>query len=191
MPFAAGSADGPAYYSYNVGPVHVLALNSFGTYNSGSPQYTFALADLAAVDRAKTPWVIVSLHAPWYNSNTQHQTDGLLMRETFESAFVSAGVAAVVAGHVHAYERTVPVAGGSPSPKGIVHLNVGDAGSPEGLYTKWTSPQPTWSAYRDAEYGHGEITFLNATHAAWAWVRNIDNEPVAADSAVIVNPWRT
>ena len=30
MPFPAGSADGPQYYSYETGPLHVVVLNAFG-----------------------------------------------------------------------------------------------------------------------------------------------------------------
>ncbi len=69
-----------------------------------------------------------------------------------------------------------------------MYITIGDGGNREGLYTKWISPQPKWSAFRDAEYGHGEMTILNATHAVWAWIRNADSEPTATDSAWIINP---
>lgn len=42
-------------------------------YSRSSAQYAWLLRDLAAVDRARTPWLIVSFHAPWYNSNYAHQ----------------------------------------------------------------------------------------------------------------------
>ena len=64
-----GSPDGPLYYSYEVGPAHVIVLASFFTFTQGSPQYAFLQKDLAAIDRSKTPWVITLIHAPWYNSN--------------------------------------------------------------------------------------------------------------------------
>ena len=70
---AGGRADGPLYYSYEVGPAHVIVLASFFVYSEGSAQYTWLQADLAKVDRAKTPWLLVLIHAPWYNSNANHQ----------------------------------------------------------------------------------------------------------------------
>ena len=55
------------YYSYEVGPAHVIALASFypGGFGAGSPLTQWLAGDLASIDRAKTPWVFVSLHAPW------------------------------------------------------------------------------------------------------------------------------
>ena len=68
--------------------------------------------------------------------------------------------------------------------QGMVHLNIGDAGA--GLYTSWKAT-PAWSAFHSAQFGHGEIKFVNATHAQWTWHRNADNEKVVADSAWVVN----
>ena len=48
-------------------------------------------------------------------------------------------------------------------------------------------PQPAWSLYRDAEYGSGELTVVNNTHAQWAWHRNADPVPVITDRAWIRN----
>ncbi len=54
--------------------------------------------DLAAVDRSRTPWLIVGLHAPWYNSNTAHQGEGEGMRHSMEALLYSYGVDLVFAG---------------------------------------------------------------------------------------------
>lgn len=64
-------------------------------------------ADLAKVDRKRTPWLIVLLHAPWYNSNWAHQGEGDSMMASMEPLLYSAHVDMVIAGHVHAYERVV------------------------------------------------------------------------------------
>ena len=64
-------------------------------------------ADLAKVDRQKTPWLIAAVHAPWYNSNTAHQGSGEGMREAMEDMLLEAKVDVLFAGHVHAYERFV------------------------------------------------------------------------------------
>jgi hypothetical protein len=34
-------------------------------FTAGSDQYQWLAADLAQVDRAVTPWLVVCLHAPW------------------------------------------------------------------------------------------------------------------------------
>ena len=52
-----GDINSAHWYSSNVGPVHFLSLNSLMPYQPGTPQYAFIQADLAAVNRAVTPWV--------------------------------------------------------------------------------------------------------------------------------------
>jgi hypothetical protein len=63
--------------------------------------------DLAKLDRAKTPWLIGVLHAPWYNSNDAHQGEGDDMLHAMEDILFQAKVDIIFAGHVHAYERSV------------------------------------------------------------------------------------
>lgn len=72
-----------------------------------TPQYAWLEKELPKVNRAETPWLIVLLHSPWYNSNGYHYMEGESMRVAFESWFVQHKVDLVVAGHVHSYERTV------------------------------------------------------------------------------------
>jgi acid phosphatase type 7 len=64
-------------------------------------------ADLAKVDRKRTPWLIVLLHVPWYNSNWAHQGEGDSMMSSMEPLLYAAHVDMIIAGHVHAYERAV------------------------------------------------------------------------------------
>lgn len=189
MPYPAGSKDDCFYFSYEVGPTHVISVSSFYPlgFGANSPLTVWLLNDLKTVDRTKTPWVIVSLHAPWYNSNTEHQGDGEPMRVGLEAMMISAGVNAIFCGHVHAYERSAPVNNKQvvPAGQGIVHFNVGDAGAD--LYTSWLSPIPAWSAYHSATFGHGEFQIANATHAQFTWHRNQDDEPVVTDSYWVIN----
>jgi S-(hydroxymethyl)glutathione dehydrogenase/alcohol dehydrogenase len=53
-------------------------------------------ADLAAIDRSKTPWVFVSLHAPWFNSNDAHQGDGEGMRQALEACHRGWGTSIII-----------------------------------------------------------------------------------------------
>ena len=165
MPVPKGSADGVEFFSYNAGPVHVVTLASFyaGGFGAGSPMTVWLDADLTAVNRSFTPWVVVVLHAPWYNSNTAHTNDGQTMRRAYEATFIQHGVNAVFSGHVHAYERSHPVDNLAvvPAGQGIIHVTVGDGGA--GLYKSWLA-EPAWSAYRSATFGHAEVNFMNKTH---------------------------
>jgi hypothetical protein len=61
------------WYSFETSGVHFISLSSYSDFDSSSDQYAWLQQDLASVDRSVTPWVIVQLHAPWYNSNTAHQ----------------------------------------------------------------------------------------------------------------------
>jgi hypothetical protein len=47
-----------SYYSFNTGAVHFLVLDSETPAGPGTPQRAFVEADLAAVDRSKTPWIV-------------------------------------------------------------------------------------------------------------------------------------
>jgi hypothetical protein len=178
------TSDGPLYYSYEVAGAHVIILASFFVFSENSAQYNWLVADLKNVDRSRTPWLIVLLHAPWYTSNTHHPTDGQLMMQTLEPLLHAAHTNVVFAGHVHAYERNVAVFNSQADPTGAVHITIGDGGNREGLYDSWVA-QPAYSAFRAAFYGHGELTLVNDTHARFAWLRNDDGERVEADSAWI------
>lgn len=54
--------------------------------------------DLAAVDRSRTPWLVVGMHAPWYNSNMAHQLEVEDMRLVMEPLLFSYGVDLIFAG---------------------------------------------------------------------------------------------
>lgn len=72
-----------------------------------TPQYTWLEQELPKVHRSETPWLIVLLHSPWYNSNNYHYMEGESMRVMFEPWFVQHKVDLVFSGHVHSYERSV------------------------------------------------------------------------------------
>ena len=186
---AGGRADGAMYFSYEAGPAHFISMCSFidGGFGPDQPISKWLAADLASVDRTRTPWLFVLVHAPPYNSNTEHQGDGEPLRAAYEAQFTAAKVSAGFAGHVHAYERSHPVVNNGkvmPDGQGTVWLNIGDAGA--ALYTSWL-PTPSWSAVHSAVFGHGQLQIVNSSAALWTWHRNQDNEKIVADSTTIVN----
>jgi 3',5'-cyclic AMP phosphodiesterase CpdA len=104
MPYinAGGPAAAPSlFYSYNVGPAHVVMLCTYCDYNASSPQFAWLQEDLATVDRAVTPWVFVAMHAPWYNSNYAHQGEAEPLRLVWEDTLNQYNVDMVFTGHVH------------------------------------------------------------------------------------------
>ena len=66
---------GNAFYSFDYSIVHVVMLNSYTNTSVGSSQYEWLKADLAKVDRSRTPWIIAAFHCPWYNSNDDHRDE--------------------------------------------------------------------------------------------------------------------
>ncbi|KAF6162115.1 hypothetical protein GIB67_008244 [Kingdonia uniflora] len=184
MPFEESGSDSNLYYSFEVSGVHVLMLGSYTDFGNGSDQYKWLEADLAKVDRNKTPWLIALVHAPWYNTNFAHQgeDESVEMRKAMEGLLYSARVDIVFAGHVHAYERFTRVYDGKPNACGSVHITIGDGGNREGLASKYIDPKAEISVFREASFGHGQLVVVNASDAFWTWHRNDDDEPVVADS---------
>jgi acid phosphatase type 7 len=168
-----------------VAGAHILMLGSYVEYGSSSEQYEWLVRDLARVDRSRTPWLIAVLHAPWYSSNLHHYGEGDDMMASMEDLLYENGLDLLLAGHVHAYERSVPVLRGRPHRCGATHIVVGDGGNREGLDTSYVHPAPAWSAMKEASYGMGLLQLLNATHAVWEWHRNSDGTFEAGDRIVL------
>ena len=80
-----------------------------GSYkeNKAYEQWNWFQKDLASVDRSKTPWVFVMSHRPLYSSAiSSYQAN---MRAAWEDLMLQYGVDAYFAGHIHWYERMLPL----------------------------------------------------------------------------------
>eukprot|EP00667_Euglena_gracilis_P011568 EG_transcript_11834 len=172
-----GGGANRLFYSCNYGSVHLVMLNSYMAFNPGSPQHEFLAKDLAAVDRAVTPWLLVCFHAPWYHSNKHHvdEPEEAGMQAAMEELLYRHEVDLVFSGHVHNYERTHPVYRNGTAPGAPTYLTVGDGGNREGPALGWRA-QPEWSAFRlDQEedplriFGHGRVEVHNGTHLHFKW----------------------
>jgi hypothetical protein len=111
-----GVASGTeAYYSYDIGDVHFLSLDSYGkengnttsVYDTLGAQALWVKNDLATNTKK---WVVVYFHHPPY-TKTSHDSDtesGDLgaMRENFIRILERYGVDLVMSGHSHGYERS-------------------------------------------------------------------------------------
>lgn len=125
LPTAAEAGGVPsgteAYYSFDWGNVHVLALDSQDTSRTapanpttnvcppgeGGAMYQWACADLAATT---ADFVIAIWHHPPYSKGS-HDSDSdaqlTQMRERFLPVMEAYGVDLVLTGHSHSYERSV------------------------------------------------------------------------------------
>ena len=123
-----GVASGTeAFYSYDIGDVHFLALDSYGTETGGTKLYdttgvqvTWIKADLAATTKK---WVIAYWHHPPYTKGSHDsdtETDLRDIRENFIRILERNGVDMILCGHSHDYERSYLL-------KGYYKTNPGDA----------------------------------------------------------------
>jgi hypothetical protein len=134
--------------------------------------------DFASVDRSVTPFIVVMGHCPYYSTNSHHYMEWqtLDQQSYFEPLFMENSVNLVLAGHVHAYQRSYPVYNGDVVEDGPVYIVVGDGGNREGHAKVYEKPDPAWSAYKnDTSFGHGTITIYNDTHMQWKWYVNGDS----------------
>ncbi|KAL6519227.1 hypothetical protein OROGR_018547 [Orobanche gracilis] len=198
VPFKASNSTSPLWYSIKRASAHIIVLSSYSAYGKYTPQYKWIEKELPKVNRSETPWLIVLVHSPWYNSYNYHFMEGETMRVMFEPWFVKYKVDVVFAGHVHAYERSERVSNiaynvvnGICTPvrdqSAPVYITIGDGGNLEGLATSMTEPQPKYSAFREASFGHGTFEIKNRTHAYYSWHRNQDGFAVKSDSVWFFN----
>ncbi|CAN6459587.1 unnamed protein product [Victoria cruziana] len=199
-PYKASKSSSSLWYAVRRASAHVIVLSSYSPFVKYTPQWQWLKGELKNVDREKTPWLIVLMHAPLYNSNDAHYMEGESMRAVFEKWFVEYKVDLVFAGHVHAYERSYRVSNINynitsgqrypvPNKSAPVYITVGDGGNQEGLAGKFLYPQPDYSAFREASYGHSTLEIKNRTHAYYHWNRNDDGKPSATDSVVFYNQY--
>ena len=167
------------YYAYSHRNVRFVSISTEHDLSPGSAQYTWLEAELAAADtpsaRAKRPWVLLFGHKPPVCS---HQVVcgeaavplGLLARHHVDLALW---------GHLHAYERTLPMVnktlaatGGSyHNAQGTPHVVIGMAG--DGFCCGgWSSASPPWSAFREDSFGYARVHVASDEELRLEYVRN-------------------
>jgi len=140
-------------------------------------------ADLARADspaeRAVRPWVFVSGHRPIYSltcmdSSQKPSGECKSLQTAIEGLLYKYHVDIFFTGHVHSYQRTVPVYQGVPTPGSPIHIVHGAAGNVEGHES--LSANAAWlAAKEDQNFGYGRLTVYNATTLHWAVYRDSDN----------------
>lgn len=162
---------GNAYYSFAYGPTKHIVVSAYSSMEPDSTQYQWLVQELQNVDRQVLPWILVTLHVPLYNTYDAHHRDMqvLAAQEHLEPLLVQYQVNMVFTGHIHAYQRTHPVAFGELAKKGPIHVTVGSSGRQCCLTAE--APDQPWLAKRNgSHYGFGQLTVYNHTHAQWEWI---------------------
>lgn len=168
------------WYSWNYGPVHFVAFDQDQPWGVGSAQYSFIAADLAAVDRTVTPWVIAYNHFPLLCSNFFWcLPDATKFREVYDPLFNAPAtkVDVHIAGHVHAAEVLYPNLNGTVVATNFTdmattfHVMAGFPGDIEVCCNDWLKPAPAYSFWRDDDvasdggfFGFSQFTVANDTH---------------------------
>jgi hypothetical protein len=121
LPDNGSTAGIEEWFAITYGPIRFVVLNdtvSSSSMITGS-QKTFLEATLKSVDRARTPFVVALHHQPPYTTSSGHSsaTD---LRAAWAPLYDKYHVNAVLNGHVHSYESTKPLKGGTASSVGQV-----------------------------------------------------------------------
>ena len=92
-------------YSFDYGNVHIAVLDSNPYTAPLDPQLLpWLINDLKS---SKADWKLVSFHHPGFNSNSAHNDDQLM--RLLSPILEELNVDLVLSGHVHNYQRTVPL----------------------------------------------------------------------------------
>eukprot|EP00049_Salpingoeca_infusionum_P001979 m.52550 g.52550 ORF g.52550 m.52550 type:complete len:561 (-) comp11312_c0_seq1:138-1820(-) len=164
MPVSGSQANG--WYSFEVGPVHFVMMDTEMDCGPTSAQYKFFEADLAAVNRTNTPWIVFSGHRPMYSVHgTTSWTNTNLQQ--FEELLFKNQVDLCLWGHVHNAMVTCPLLNGTcirAATEGAydapIHAVIGNGG-------QTLDPAPTpkqynkWTTYAASEFG---FSFFNANN---------------------------
>jgi acid phosphatase type 7 len=156
---AAVGSPGAAWYSYDLGEWHLIALDSELPVAPGSAQEQWLRADLAAHPARCT---LAYWHRPRFSS-AQHGND--VRMESLWQALFDAGADVVLAGHDHVYERFAPQRpdGTADAARGIRQLTIGTGG--RDLYV-FRTPKPNSEVRYNQTHG---VLKLTLERGGYAW----------------------
>jgi len=180
------------YYSFNYGNIHFIALDTEARADVAlltKQQILWLTADLAAVDRKVTPWVVVCGHRPFYCSNPGVDCGimATVLKDAAEEILNHYKVDLVLTAHKHNYERFWPSKpGGIPvktytNPNAPIYIVNGAGGNREGkgragnLLNNSVTFLPT--------FGYGIITSHNSSVLEWNFYDSEDG--VSLDGFVL------
>jgi hypothetical protein len=164
---AAGDPSG-GYYSFDIGPWHLISLNSnceyIGGCKEGSPQERWLRADLVA--HAGAQCTLAFWHHPPFASSVTPV--GVPRTQALLQDLYDGGVDLLLTGHQHNYERFAPETpqGAADPMRGVREFVVGTGG--EDL-RPFGTPIPNSEVRRDDTFGVLELTLLPAGYS-WQFI---------------------
>lgn len=136
-----GVASGTeAYYSYDIGKVHFVVLNSYDLPRA--PTGAMAQWLQADLEQASAEWLIAFWHHPPYTKGSHDsdtEVDLIEMRTHILPILESAGVDMTLTGHSHIYERSMLIDGAYVTPTtthGVVFDDGDGRPDGDGIYLK-------------------------------------------------------
>ncbi|WP_124636650.1 metallophosphoesterase [Taibaiella sp. KBW10] len=177
-----------SYYSFDVGNVHFLSLDSYGKedsatlmYDTTGAQVQWIKADLAA--NTNKGWVVAYWHHPPYtmgSHNSDSEGDLVNIRQNFIRILERMGVDMILCGHSHDYERSKLMQGHYGS-EATFNPSVHNISQSSGLYDgsanscpyiKDSVTQPTGTVYvvsgSAGQLGGTQASFPHAALSAYA-----------------------
>lgn len=161
------------WYSTDYGMFRFCIADSEHDWREGSEQYRFIENCLATVDRHKQPWLIFAAHRVLgYSSDSYYGSEGSfeepMGRQNLQKLWQKYRVDIAFYGHVHNYERTCPIYQNqcvnseknhySGIVNGTIHVVAGGGGAHLSTFSQLT---PSWSLYRDYDWGFVKLTAFN------------------------------
>ncbi|XP_022867902.1 probable inactive purple acid phosphatase 27 isoform X2 [Olea europaea var. sylvestris] len=177
-----------ARYSTDYGMFHFCIADTEHDWREGSEQYKFIEGCLASADRRKQPWLIFAAHRVLgYSSNKWYGLEGSfeepMGRESLQKLWQKYKVDIAFFGHVHNYERTCPIYQNqcvnsershySGIVNGTIHVVVGGGGS---HLSEFSSVIPSWSLYRDYDFGFVKLTAFNHSSLLFEYKKSSDGK---------------
>ncbi|GAA5995632.1 purple acid phosphatase family protein [Rhodotorula paludigena] len=173
-----------------VGPIENSTNNHNGPFGRPNEQVDWLKADLAKVDRSKTPWVLAHIHRPWLtNVNGDEPHVYTAWQQAFENILYEGEVDAVMHGHVHTYEVFAPQYNGTVDENGLnnprapLYIINGAAGHYDGLDefpSEYRDPSTIYAT--DQEMGWGRMTFHNRTHMTYEYVASRNSSVINSNT---------
>ncbi|KAI0870350.1 Metallo-dependent phosphatase-like protein [Hypoxylon argillaceum] len=194
---AARLAHPPFWYSFEYGSAHIVMLDTetdfasapdgpggsaglnSGPFAAAGQQLAFLAADLASVDRAVTPWLVVGGHRPWYT--TAGSSACAPCQAAFEPLLYKYGVDLAIFGHVHNSQRFLPTYQGVADPSGMqdpkapMYVVAGGAGNIEGLSTVGDRQAYNAFAYAD-DFSYARVSVLDKNNLQVQFIRSATGE---------------
>jgi Purple acid Phosphatase, N-terminal domain/Calcineurin-like phosphoesterase/Iron/zinc purple acid phosphatase-like protein C len=172
LPDHGGARGVEQWYALTYGPLRIVALNDTVERDDDVTvaQAAFLREAVAGVSRARAPYLVTTHHQPFYTTSLTHPS-ATWLRAAWAPVFDALHVHVDLAGHVHSYESSLPLRGGTVDRDGVAvtasmgtrYLTFGGGGAD--LYD--FGDRAPWLVARESVHGYGVLT-ASSTRLQWA-----------------------